>query len=169
MKIISRKLALIHLAINEITQCSELDINNILSADYIDEDGEPIEYSNIFDNAVQEYLLDYFIDVKLKGFSNKYLEQYLAFLYKEPFSVLGNEDILEECPCCGYLSLPNRGYYNVCPVCYWEDDGKLSDELDSYSSVNHSTLREYRIKFGEEKTKLNIIPYKLGIGNLNFS
>jgi hypothetical protein len=28
------------------------------------------------------------------------------------------------CPCCGYLTLPDRGGFSVCPVCFWEDDGQ---------------------------------------------
>lgn len=28
------------------------------------------------------------------------------------------------CPCCGYLTLDARGDYDICPVCYWEDDGQ---------------------------------------------
>lgn len=75
MRIISRKLALTHLAINEITQCSEKDIDNILFADYFNEEGEHIEYTNIYNDSIQEFLLNYFIDVRLKGYSNKYLQQ----------------------------------------------------------------------------------------------
>jgi hypothetical protein len=33
------------------------------------------------------------------------------------------------CPCCGYLTLRERGGYEICPVCLWEDDGQ--DELDA--------------------------------------
>jgi hypothetical protein len=29
---------------------------------------------------------------------------------------------LQQCPCCDYYSLANRGYSLVCPVCFWEDD-----------------------------------------------
>lgn len=28
------------------------------------------------------------------------------------------------CPCCGYLTLAERGAHQICPVCYWEDDGQ---------------------------------------------
>ena len=28
------------------------------------------------------------------------------------------------CPCCGYLTLNERGAYEICPVCFWEDDGQ---------------------------------------------
>lgn len=160
MKIISRKLALTHLAIYEIAQCSKKDIDNILFADYLNEEGETIEYSCIYDDSIQEFLLNYFIDVKLKGYSNEYLQQYLTVLYKENFSVVGNEDILQMCPCCRYLTLTNRGNYDICPLCYWEDDGKAYDELDSYSSVNHATLGAYRQKFEGRKFELNKIPYR---------
>jgi len=27
------------------------------------------------------------------------------------------------CPCCGSLTLPGRNSYDICPVCFWEDDG----------------------------------------------
>ena len=28
------------------------------------------------------------------------------------------------CPCCGSLTLPAGGQYELCPVCFWEDDGQ---------------------------------------------
>ena len=28
------------------------------------------------------------------------------------------------CPCCGYLTLPERGGYDICELCNWEDDGQ---------------------------------------------
>jgi hypothetical protein len=33
------------------------------------------------------------------------------------------------CPCCGSLTLPSRGNYDLCPECDWEDDGQ--DDHDS--------------------------------------
>ena len=27
------------------------------------------------------------------------------------------------CPCCGHATLSSRGAYQICPVCFWEDDG----------------------------------------------
>jgi hypothetical protein len=33
------------------------------------------------------------------------------------------------CPCCGYLTLRERGGFEVCPVRFWEDDGQ--GELDA--------------------------------------
>jgi hypothetical protein len=28
------------------------------------------------------------------------------------------------CPCCGCFTLHERGGYEICPVCFWEDDGQ---------------------------------------------
>jgi hypothetical protein len=34
------------------------------------------------------------------------------------------------CPCCAFLTLPTRGDYELCPVCFWEDDGQDDDDAD---------------------------------------
>jgi hypothetical protein len=28
------------------------------------------------------------------------------------------------CPCCGYPTLPERAGWQICPLCFWEDDGQ---------------------------------------------
>ncbi len=33
------------------------------------------------------------------------------------------------CPCCRSLTLHERGGYDICPVCFWEDDGQ--DDQDA--------------------------------------
>lgn len=70
-----------------------------------------------------------------------------------------------KCPCCGYYTLDERGGYDICPVCFWEDDAFLipageefvgarvkgvdDDQLlDTTSGANHGlTLREGRENF----------------------
>lgn len=34
------------------------------------------------------------------------------------------------CPCCGHLTLSERGAYEICSECGWEDDGQ--DDHDSH-------------------------------------
>lgn len=34
------------------------------------------------------------------------------------------------CPCCGYKTLYGRGQNEICPVCFWEDDGQ--DDADAH-------------------------------------
>ncbi|WP_422754974.1 CPCC family cysteine-rich protein [Micromonospora sp. WMMD708] len=41
----------------------------------------------------------------------------------------GPEDGPYPCPCCGFLTLGERGGYEICDVCFWEDDGQ--DEHDA--------------------------------------
>jgi len=34
------------------------------------------------------------------------------------------------CPCCYFKTLSERGAYDICPVCFWEDDGQDDDDAD---------------------------------------
>ena len=34
------------------------------------------------------------------------------------------------CPCCGYPTLPQRGGYDICELCNWEDDGQCAPHAD---------------------------------------
>ncbi len=59
-----------------------------------------------------------------------------------------------QCPCCGCLTLDERFGYEICPVCFWEDDCKKDRSLDinSPSAANHdltiARARENLRKFG---------------------
>ena len=33
------------------------------------------------------------------------------------------------CPCCSFLTLTERNTFEICPVCFWEDDGQ--DDVDA--------------------------------------
>ena len=52
------------------------------------------------------------------------------------------------CPCCGHATLTERGGYEICPVCFWEDDGQDNDEADRWrGGPNRVSLREGRVNF----------------------
>jgi Cysteine-rich CPCC len=34
------------------------------------------------------------------------------------------------CPCCGCKTLSDRGGFEICEVCYWEDDGQDDHDAD---------------------------------------
>lgn len=34
------------------------------------------------------------------------------------------------CPCCGCLTLDERAGFEICPVCFWEDDGQDDHNAD---------------------------------------
>ncbi|EEW2168121.1 hypothetical protein PPV52_004650 [Escherichia coli O103] len=145
MNMISRKSAITLFSIYKIALLSQADVENLLFAEYVDEQsGEPIEYKSIYDTDVQDFLIKLHVDTIYSGVSNDYLEHFLMECFNTRFSIIGEEPDLYKCPCCGYLTLPERGQYDICPVCQWEDDGRSEDRLNSYSSVNHATLKEYR-------------------------
>jgi hypothetical protein len=55
------------------------------------------------------------------------------------------------CDCCGFRTLLNPGYYDICPVCFWEDDrcdtGRWRDGPDAPSGPNRISLTEARANF----------------------
>jgi hypothetical protein len=34
------------------------------------------------------------------------------------------------CPCCKFPTLSERGIYDICTICWWEDDGQDNDTAD---------------------------------------
>jgi hypothetical protein len=68
---------------------------------------------------------------------------------------LKSEDILmNSCPVCGYLTLEERDSFDICAICFWEDDGIDDFEENNDSGPNHMTLKEGREIFQEAKRKL---------------
>lgn len=66
-----------------------------------------------------------------------------------------SEDILKNsCPTCGYLTLDERSAYDICSICFWEDDGIDDFEMNKNSGPNNMTLKEGREIFQEAKRKL---------------
>jgi hypothetical protein len=48
------------------------------------------------------------------------------------------------CPCCGYDTLSERGSFEICPICFWEDDGLADSDPDRIGGPNHTSLTEGR-------------------------
>jgi hypothetical protein len=100
------------------------------------------------------------------GVTNDYLQTKLQTL-DIPGKVVGNVECLEMCPCCECRTLPLRGQYGICNVCFWEDDG--TEKPEQYSSPNHMTLGQAKHNYerlgavDEESSKL-VIPD----GNLRY-
>lgn len=53
------------------------------------------------------------------------------------------------CPCCGYQTLDEKppGTFNICEVCFWEDDNVQFDDLDYVGGANRVSLRIGRLNF----------------------
>lgn len=48
------------------------------------------------------------------------------------------------CPCCGSRVLRERGAYEVCPVCGWEDDPAQAADPDFRGGANRESLNAAR-------------------------
>ncbi|WP_399553019.1 CPCC family cysteine-rich protein [uncultured Leifsonia sp.] len=53
------------------------------------------------------------------------------------------------CPCCGYLTLddPRNGSYEICPVCFWENDAVQNDDPSFAGGANEPSLTRARANF----------------------
>jgi Cysteine-rich CPCC len=53
------------------------------------------------------------------------------------------------CPCCGYLTLDETppGTFNICEVCFWEDDNVAFDDPDFAGGANVVSLNTARDNF----------------------
>jgi hypothetical protein len=80
------------------------------------------------------------------GVLSTYLEKRLSQLGRRE-TVVGELEQLVRCPCCDYYTLPERGGYDICRVCFWEDDG--TSEAHASSGPNHMTLGEARANFSK--------------------
>ncbi len=56
---------------------------------------------------------------------------------------------LYACPVCGYLTRREEslGTYDVCPVCFWEDDPVQGADPNRSGGANHVSLNEAKRNF----------------------
>ncbi|WP_373085480.1 CPCC family cysteine-rich protein [Sneathiella sp.] len=62
------------------------------------------------------------------------------------------------CPCCGYLTFDEMpvGTFEICPVCYWEDDLVQGKDPNFVGGANEVSLNEAKanfLKFGAIKNE----------------
>ncbi len=112
--------------------------------DVFSENDEYESISNFGDPAYNLKIREYIKD-KNKGVTNEYMATFLSKKIQKEVEVIGEQELLEPCPCCSYRTLEERGQYNICPVCFWEDDG--SDSLERYSPANSMTLQDAKSNF----------------------
>ena len=63
-------------------------------------------------------------------------------------------DFFLPCPCCGALTLAEKGAYEICEVCNWEDDPFQAANPDRAGGANVMSLNEARKAWAERKAKL---------------
>ena len=55
------------------------------------------------------------------------------------------------CPCCDFRTLdePPSGTFNICPICFWEDDNVQFKNPDYAGGANQASLNQARENFQE--------------------
>ncbi|TKC98297.1 MULTISPECIES: CPCC family cysteine-rich protein [Polyangium] len=56
---------------------------------------------------------------------------------------------LHACPCCGKRTLPERGHYDICDNCDWEDDPSQESSPDRGGGANVVSLEEARKNYAK--------------------
>ncbi len=53
------------------------------------------------------------------------------------------------CPCCGYLTFDEEpsGTFEICPVCYWEDDNVQNEDPAYEGGANGVSLLQAKENF----------------------
>ena len=51
------------------------------------------------------------------------------------------------CPCCREHYFEFEDFYEICPVCGWEDDNLQRKDPDYKGGANKNSLNEYKIKW----------------------
>ena len=79
------------------------------------------------------------------------------------------------CPCCGFRTLSERGAYDICPVCFWEDDGQDDHNPDVVRggpngalSLTQARANYRRFKACEERFVKNVRPPRPEEGRADF-
>ncbi|MBK8672891.1 MAG: hypothetical protein IPN93_07865 [Bacteroidetes bacterium] len=145
--------------LNDKTKISHLADRGTEIKEWVERIGKNINYVILDDdksiNALPENIKDRWVSTNpLIGFDKESLEKALRILtINSKFA----------CPCCGHLTYteePN-GNYDICPVCYWEDDPiQLKDPTYKGGANRVSLVQAQRnfIEFGacEQEMKRNV-------------
>ena len=51
------------------------------------------------------------------------------------------------CPCCFSKTLSSTGNYELCPVCFWEDDPIQSSDPNYEGGANKVSLNQAQVNF----------------------
>lgn len=49
---------------------------------------------------------------------------------------------MKTCPCCGYKTLDDASIYDICDICFWEDDIIQFNNPDYEGGANIISLRQ---------------------------
>ncbi|WP_345779118.1 CPCC family cysteine-rich protein [Vibrio sp. Isolate24] len=75
------------------------------------------------------------------------------------------KDTLYACPCCGYATIGKPAEYEICEICFWEDDGQdgvsLSEARFNFLVFGAAEQKDLRHCRSPSKTDTNLRNYYL--------
>ena len=86
-----------------------------------------------------------------RTYFNKHLSKLKGADRRNNYKGLGNT-----CPSCGYPTLSERCAWDICVICFWEDDGQDDCDADKvYGGPNQEfSLTQYRIEWEKSLSKI---------------
>lgn len=54
---------------------------------------------------------------------------------------------MESCACCGYQTIEEKGCFEICPICYWEDDPVQEADPWFSGGANNPSLYQAQINY----------------------
>lgn len=52
-----------------------------------------------------------------------------------------------KCPCCESYSLETQGGFEICPVCFWEDDPIMEENPNISGGSNDISLNQAKVNY----------------------
>ena len=95
-----------------------------------------------YDGVLMLWLAD-----RYSAAANTHLQRQLELLGVHTDGLNGRPAARSPCPCCGCRTLDEPGAFDICRVCWWEDDGNDNISADVGSGSNHVSLTQARANF----------------------
>ena len=64
--------------------------------------------------------------------------------------MIAGKEIYLPCPCCGNPTISEIGVYEICPICYWEDDPIQFNDPSYSGGANKESLSKARERWREK-------------------
>lgn len=135
----------------------EMDIDDVLNDTKLQNILSEPKLSVIFE---EELISEFF------GIKNEYLQSLLYDEFSEQFYVIGDNDPVLKCCCCGFKTLESLNDFEVCPVCLWESIGQPYQDVFSKNNIpnpNHTSLEMARQTYKNIKNHQYVIPFNEAI------
>lgn len=116
------------------------DVKDEFKSDKLEHPPESKRYNDVLRIWIKDDLI---------GVSNVFLIQELSKRGVRVKEIIGEPEKLFACPCCGRKTLQEQASFDICRVCWWEDDGQDNIDADkTFGGANYGiTLAQARYNY----------------------